>query len=38
MFSGDFVGVLEDVKKVGKESIDVLIGVNNFFDKGKKFI
>lgn len=38
VFSGDFKGALEDVKKAGKESIDVLTGVNNSFDKGKKFI
>ena len=34
VFSGDFAGALEDVKSAGKESIDVLTGVNNSFDKG----
>jgi hypothetical protein len=33
VFSGDFAGALEDVKSAGKESIDVLTGVNNSFDK-----
>ena len=34
VFSGDFAGALEDVKSAGKESLDVLTGVNNSFDKG----
>ena len=34
VFSGDFKGALEDVKSAGKESLDVLTGVNNTFDKG----
>jgi len=38
VFSGDFKGALEDVKAAGKESIDVLTGVNNTFDKGAEFI
>ena len=38
VFSGDFAGALEDVKSAGKESIDVLTGVNDSFDKGKAFI
>lgn len=38
VFSGDFAGALDDVKQAGKESIDVLTGVNNSFDKGKEFI
>ena len=38
VFSGDFKGALEDVKKAGKESIDVFTGVNNSFDKGKEII
>jgi len=38
VFSGDFKGALEDVKSAGKESIDVLTGVNNTFDKGAEFI
>jgi len=33
VFSGDFAGALEDVKQAGKESLDVLTGVNNSFDK-----
>jgi len=38
VFTGDFAGAMESVKKAGKESIDVLIGVNNTFDRGKKAI
>ena len=38
VFSGDFKGALEDVKSAGKESLDVLTGVNNTFDKGKKLV
>jgi hypothetical protein len=38
VFSGDFKGALQDVRNAGKESLDVLTGVNNSFDKGKKFI
>lgn len=38
VFSGDFKGALQDVKNAGKESLDVLTGVNNTFDKGKKLI
>jgi hypothetical protein len=38
VFQGDFVGALDSVKKAGKESIDILTGVNNSFDRGKKFI
>ena len=33
VFSGDFAGALEDVKSAGKESLDVLTGVDNTFDK-----
>lgn len=33
VFSGDFAGALEDVKKAGKESLDVLTGVDNSFEK-----
>jgi len=33
VFSGDFKGALKDVKQAGKESLDVLTGVNNSFDK-----
>lgn len=38
VFSGDFAGALDDVKSAGKESLDVLTGVNNTFDKSKEFI
>ena len=33
VFSGDFAGALEDVKSAGKESLDVLTGVDNSFEK-----
>ena len=33
VFSGDFAGALEDVKEAGKESLDVLTGVDNSFEK-----
>jgi len=33
VFSGDFAGALKDVKSWGKESLDVLTGVNDTFDK-----
>jgi hypothetical protein len=38
VFEGDFAGAMESVKQAGKESLDVLTGVNNVFDKGKKII
>tara|TARA_R110000868_G_C10893532_1_gene763800 strand:+ start:40 stop:1854 length:1815 start_codon:yes stop_codon:yes gene_type:complete len=38
VFKGDFEGAMESVKKAGKESLDVLTGVNDVFDKGKKII
>ena len=38
VFSGDFAGAVDDVKSAGKESLDVLTGVNNTFDKGKEFV
>ena len=38
VFSGDFAGALEDVKSAGKESVDVLTGVNNTVDKAKEVI
>ncbi len=38
VFSGDFAGALDDVKSAGKESLDVLTGVNDTFDKSKEFI
>ena len=33
VFSGDFTGALEDVKQAGKESVDILTGVDNSVDK-----
>jgi len=33
VFSGDFAGALEDVKSAGKESLDVLTGVDDTFEK-----
>jgi hypothetical protein len=38
VFEGDFAGAMESVKKAGKESLDVLTGVNNSFDRGKKIV
>jgi len=38
VFSGDFKGALEDVKAAGKESIDVLTGVNNTVDKATEVV
>jgi len=38
VFEGDFAGAMESVKKAGKEYIDVLTGVNNSVDRGKKAI
>ena len=38
VFSGDFAGALEDVKSAGKESIDVLTGVNNTVDRASEFV
>ena len=38
VFSGDFAGALEDVKSASKESLDVLTGVNDVFDKSTDFI
>ncbi len=38
LFLGNFDKALDSVKKAGKESIDILTGVNNSFDKGKKFV
>lgn len=38
VFSGDFAGALEDVKNAGKESLDVLTGVNDSFDKGVEVV
>ena len=38
VFSGDFAGAMESVKKAGKESIDVLTGVNNTVDRAGEAI
>jgi len=38
VFEGDFTGAMESVKKAGKESLDVLTGVNDSFDRGKKIV
>jgi len=38
VFEGDFAGAMDSVKKAGKESLDVLTGVNNSFDRGKKIV
>jgi hypothetical protein len=38
VFSGDFTGALEDVKSAGKESLDVLTGVNDTFDKAAEVL
>lgn len=38
VFSGDFAGAMEDVKSAGKESLDVLTGVNNSFDKATEVV
>lgn len=38
VFEGDFAGAMDSVKKAGKESLDVLTGVNDSFDKGKKIV
>ena len=33
VFAGDFAGALDDVKEAGKESVDILTGVPDTFDK-----
>ena len=38
VFSGDFTGALEDVKNAGKESLDILTGVNDTFDKAAEVL
>jgi hypothetical protein len=38
VFEGDFAGAMDSVKQAGKESIDVLTGVNNTVDRSKKAI
>ena len=37
VFSGDFAGALEDVNAAGKETYDILTGVNNTVDKVTEF-
>lgn len=37
VFSGDFKGALEDVNAAGKESIDMVTGINNTMDKAVEF-
>ena len=38
VFEGDFLGAIDSVKNAGKESIDILTGVNDTFDRGKKLV
>lgn len=38
VIAGDFTGALKLVKEAGKESIDVLTGVNDSFDKGTEIV
>jgi hypothetical protein len=38
LFTGDFSGAWESVKKAGKESIDIITGVNNTVDRTTKAI
>ena len=38
VFERDFSGALESIKQAGKESIDVITGVNNSFDKGVELV
>ncbi len=38
VFRGQFAGALKDVRKAGKESLDVLTGVNNTFDKATETV
>jgi hypothetical protein len=38
LFSGDFSGAWESVKKAGKESIDIITGVNNTVDRTVKAV
>jgi len=38
VFSGDFTGALQDVKNAGKESLDILTGVNNTFEKAAEVL
>jgi hypothetical protein len=38
LFAGEFSAALDSLKKAGKESVDVLTGVNNSVDKGKEIV
>jgi hypothetical protein len=38
LFAGEFSAALDSLKKAGKESVDVLTGVNNSVDKGADLI
>lgn len=38
LFKGEFSAALDSLKKAGKESVDVLTGVNNSVDKGSNLI
>lgn len=38
LFAGEFSAALDSLKKAGKESVDVLTGVNNSVDKGTDLI
>ncbi len=38
LFKGEFSAALDSLKKAGKESVDVLTGVNNSVDKGSDLI
>jgi hypothetical protein len=38
VFEGDFAGAMDSVKQAGKESIDILTGVNNTVDRAGKAI
>ena len=38
VFSGDFVGAMEDAKSAAKESIDVITGIDGAYDKAGKAI
>jgi hypothetical protein len=38
LFKGEFSAALDSLKQAGKESVDVLTGVNNSVDKGKEIV
>lgn len=38
LFAGEFSAALDSLKKAGKESVDVLTGVNNSVDKGAEIV